>query len=99
VLSRRSRFPYSVKDGRALDNNGRFLVAWKMCDWRLVDTTSSIDIDGIYDFVGSLATFCRPRILTLILPSWREQKATIRGKRQPPEKRSERLIGVKVDVF
>lgn len=36
-----------VKDGRASDGNRGFLVSWKMCYGRFVETCSSVDIDRI----------------------------------------------------
>jgi hypothetical protein len=65
-----------------------------MCDWGLVDPTSSVNIHRIYDFIGGLAALCSRRILTLILSSWCEQEAPIGGKGQSPKERSKSLICV-----
>jgi hypothetical protein len=68
-------------------------VAGEIGDWRLVETGSSVDVDGVGDvFYG----FClvERRVESFVLTSWREQQTAVRSESQAPEKRCEGLVEV-----
>lgn len=56
----------------------------KMCNWRLIEACSRVDVDGIdhivrvFSSIGGMGCF--------VLSSRSEQQAPIRSKCQPPEK-------------
>jgi hypothetical protein len=83
----------SIVDWRASNSYRRLLVTGQEGDWRLVQASSSIDVDGVGD------VFCRFRFVDcwmkrFVLASWGEEKAAVWCERQSSEERRESLVEV-----
>ena len=87
----------SIENRRALNRYRRLLMARKMRNWWLVESSSSVyvySIDHIVDRLGSLH-----RMRRLILPCRGKQQATIRSEGQAPKERSVSFIGVDARIL
>ena len=92
------RLSEGVDDGRALDHHRRFLVAWKMRHWGLVDTSTGIYVDRIDDFCTWFRVFvCL--VLVLVLARGRQEKAAVRGEGEAPEERGQGLVGIQAGIL
>jgi hypothetical protein len=93
LLGRERILAYCVVDWGASDSYRGLLVTWQESNGWLVQTSSSVDVDSVGDVL------CRFRLVdgwmdSFVLPSRCEQQATIRSKRQTPEKGCESLVEV-----
>ena len=79
------RTPYS---------NGWFLVPREICNGRLVQATSGVDVNGVGDFLGGLAHIGQRRQHILVLAGRSEQQAAVWCERQTAEKRCKSFVGI-----
>lgn len=82
---------------RALHSYRRLLVTRQIRDWRLVETSSGVNVNSVDSVVERLtAVYTRARCL--VLPSWCEQKTAVRGERKTSKEAREGLVRVYVRV-
>lgn len=98
MFGHRWRLAEGVEDRRALDDDGRLLMARQVSDRGLVDATSGVDVHGIDDFVGWLCVLVR-LVLYLVLPGWREQKASVRSEGESSEEGREGLVRIETCIL
>lgn len=73
-------------------------MAWQVSYRGLIDAASSVDVDGIDDFVSWLCILvCL--VLILILPRRREQEAPIWRKRKSSKERCQGFVGIKTGIL
>jgi hypothetical protein len=72
-----------VVDRRALDRNGRLFVTRQVCNWRLVEASSGVYVDGVDDIFSCLPGLGRS---SFVLSSWSKEQAAVRRERQSAEK-------------
>lgn len=72
-------------------------MAGEVCNWRLVETSSRVYVDGVDDFVSALATICRG-MYGFELSRRSEKQTTIRGECQSSKEGRESLVGVDIRV-
>lgn len=72
-------------------------MSGKMCDWRLVETGSGVDIDSVDHIFGALRSI--GGMGRFVLSSGGEQQAAIWSECQPPKKRRQGFVGIDVRIF
>lgn len=69
-----------------------------MSNGRLIDTTPSVDVDCVDNFIRGLCLFVK-LVLVLVLPRGCQQQAAIWGERKSSEEGSQGLIGVETSIL
>jgi hypothetical protein len=93
LLGGRGALAYRVVHRRASNSHRRLLVARQICDRRLIQTSSSIDVDGVGNIFGRFGVV-DGRMNSLVLTSGCEKQTAIWSKCQTPEERCEGLVEV-----
>lgn len=74
------RLAQGVEDRGAFDCDGGFLVTWEMRNRRLAEAGSSVDVDGVDDFVLGLGRVSGGDVHGLVLACGGEEQAAIGGE-------------------
>lgn len=91
--------PKRVEDRGAFDSNGGLFVPRKMCNGRLVETGTCVDVHGVNNVVGRLCTVSGGGVRHLVLPCRGKQQASVGGKGQATEERCQRFVVVDVSIL
>lgn len=88
-----------VVNRRALHNHGRLLVTRKMCDWGLVDSTSSVDVNCVDDLIYCLCCLLQSLLLCLVLTGRCEKETSIGSEGQASKEGLQGIIGVDARIL
>ena len=72
-------------------------MTWQMCNWRLVKSSSSVDIDSVDHIVRGFRTINSVRCS--VLASGGEQEAAVGGKRQAAKEGVQSLVEIYVRIL
>lgn len=73
-------------------------MTWQMCNWRLIDSPSSVNVNSVDNFIHRLGVIVQSSVLSLVLSGGREQKTTIWSESQSTKEGFQCVVGINVGI-